>query len=464
MFSLREAARERGDAPAIVTKAGVLTFAELWQRARPVAQALHASTAPQGVTAVVATLRLETLLAMYALVELGVPVVPLHPRLTAVERSALVELAGAERLLDETWAPPDPAALPDAEPPASVAEDEDPLAILFTSGSSGTPKGVELSVRAFRALAAASAANLGWKPGDRWLLCMPLGHVGGLSVVLRCLAARVPVVLSPWTGAIGPLLEDIDALGASLLSLVPTMLARILEEAPDYRFPPHVRAVLLGGDAASPSLLAAARARGISVLTTYGMTETCSQIATLSPGEGASPENGVGRPLQGTEVRIEGGEIQVRGPTLFTRYVPAERWPSPFLPDGWFATGDLGRFDEAGRLHVIGRRSDLIITGGENVDPREVEVALMACAGVREACVFPTADERWGQLVAAAVVLDPSAPPTVAAIVADVQQRLARHKWPRRMAICTELILNATGKLDRRRTGAAVASALVAVA
>jgi O-succinylbenzoic acid--CoA ligase len=290
---------------------------------------------------------------------------------------------------------------------------------------------------------------------------MPLGHVGGLSVVLRCLEARVPIVVSPWTGALGPLLDDVDRHQATLLSLVPTMLARIFEERPSYRFPPHVRAVLLGGDAASPSLLAAATARGIPVLTTYGMTEACSQIATLSPGEAPTPENGVGRPLPGTELRFVGGEIQVRGPTLFTRYVPVGRFPTPFLDDGWFATGDLGRLDEHGRLHVTGRKSDLIITGGENVDPREVEIALEACAGVRAACVFPISDEKWGQLVAAAVIVEGHE--TGATVFAEVKARLAKHKWPRQIAIVSELVYNGTGKLDRRRTRDVVASSLVDV-
>jgi O-succinylbenzoic acid--CoA ligase len=460
MFSLREAARERADSPAVVTTAGVLTFGDLWARVRPVARALNAApTRRGGAVAVVAALRLETLLAIYALAELGIPMVLLHPRLTAAERSALVEASGAQLLLDESWTPPGQEADDQADDlPTPAVGDEEPLAILFTSGSSGSPKGVELSRRAFRASAIGSAANLGWKAEDRWLLCMPLGHVGGLSVVLRCLAARVPIVLSPWTGSLDGLLRDVDELGATLLSLVPTMLARILEEDPAYRFPSHVRAVLLGGDATSPALLAAAEARGVPVLTTYGMTEACSQIATLTPGERAAG-SGVGRPLPGTEVRIVEGHIQARGPTLFTRYLPVGRFPSPFVDDGWFVTGDLGRLDDAGRLHVTGRSSDLIITGGENVDPREVEAALESCAGVRGACVFPLPDDRWGQIVVAALVLDGSvhgdAAAGVAAVSAEVRTKLARHKWPRRLAPCDAFVLNATGKLDRRSTATA---------
>lgn len=463
MFSLREAARERHDSPAVVTTAGVFTFGDLWSRARPVASFLARAVAPGASVALVASLRLETLVAMYALVELGVPMVLLHPRLTPAERAGLVETSGAELVLDETWTLPDDGGAGE-EIVSRTRSEEEPLAILFTSGSSGTPKGVELSRRAFRASAVASAANLGWKEDDRWLLCMPLAHVGGLSVVLRCLAARVPIVMSPWTGSLGAMLADVDVLRATLLSLVPTMLARILEDDPAYRFPAHVRAVLLGGDATSPALLAAAEARAVPAVTTYGMTEACSQIATLAPGDRAAG-SGVGRPLPGTEVRIVDGQIQARGPTLFTRYLPVGRWPSPFVDDGWFVTGDLGRLDEQGRLHVTGRSSDLIITGGENVDPREVEAVLETCAGVRAACVFARPDERWGQLVAGALVLDPAVHPSaesgLAAVSKEVRTKLARHKWPRRLAACDSFVMNATGKLDRRATATAASSRLV---
>jgi O-succinylbenzoic acid--CoA ligase len=466
-FSLRSAARERGAAPAIITATSVITFADLWQRARAVAGELAAMTDRSRPVAVVAPLRIETLLAIHALVALGIPLVPIHPRLTAAERRVVLELSGATTMLDETWAPSAPSVSPSGsrgsagvdredDEPSPLADDEAPLAILFTSGSSGAPKGVELSRRAFAAAARASAANLRWEPADRWLLCMPLGHVGGLSVVLRCLEAQVPIVVSPWTGSVAALLADVEALEVTLLSLVPTMLARIFEEAPAYRFPARVRAVLLGGDAASASLLATAAARNVPVVTTYGMTETCSQISTSTPGESPSVDAGSGRPLPGTEVRIEGGVIQVRGPTLFTRYVPAERHPTPFAEDGWFATGDLGRIDAAGRLHVTGRRSDLVITGGENVDPREVELALESCAGVSAACVFAIPDETWGELVGAAIVLAQGGSTTIASVSREVRTRLARHKWPRRIAVTAAFVHNATGKLDRRATGASV--------
>lgn len=457
-FSIRASAETHPDRIAVVTATEALTFRELWRRTERIA--LRLSTG-RGPVAVVASLRVETVLIVYALAELGRPIVPVHPRLTAREREAVCADAGATVLFDEHWRPEDDEELGERGAlPASDVGDEAPLAVLFTSGSSGSPKGVELSRRAFHAAALASAANLGWREDDRWLLCMPLAHVGGLSVVLRCLAARTTVVLSPWTGSIATLLADVNRHRVTLLSLVPTMLARVLAETEGPPFPAAVRAVLIGGDAASAALLSDARARSVPVLTTYGMTETCSQVATLAPGEVATIASGVGRPLQGTEVRIVDGEIHVRTPTLFTRYVPEERWPSPLVDGGWFPTGDLGHLDAEGRLHVTGRRSDMIITGGENVDPREVEGVLARCPGVRVACVFGVADDRWGQLVAAAIETEKDAAPSLDELAVFVKEQLAAHKRPRLVALGHAIALNATSKVDRRATAASAAGAL----
>lgn len=459
-ISLEAASQDSADLPALVTDAGVLTFGMLALRARRVAADLVARGLTVGPVAIVATLRSETVVAIGALIDIGTPIVLLHPRLTASERALLVAQANVSHVLDESWSD---NGLPDAPTPSGASAMHDPesaLAILFTSGSTGSPKGVVLSRRAFSAASAASAANVGWRDGDRWLLCMPLAHVGGLSVIIRCLAARIPVVMSPWTGSIAALLADVSRHRATLLSLVPTMLTRILEDGPLRPFPDHVRAVFIGGDAARPSLLRAATARGVPVLTTYGLTEACSQVATQVYGEAVSLDGAVGPPLPGVEVRIVDGEIQVRGPNLLTCYCPRERFGSPLVDGGWLPTGDQGDLDERGRLRIRGRRSDLIITGGENVDPAEVERVLSGCPGVRDVCVFGVEDERWGQIVAVAIVqADP--PPSALAVANYARDHLAAHKRPRVFAFCDALPLGSTGKLDRRSVAATVSAALV---
>ncbi len=309
-----------------------------------------------------------------------------------------------------------------------------------------------LSRRAFVASAAASEANLGWQPDDRWLLRLPVAHVGGLSVVTRCLLARCAVVLSTESDP-AALLDTIGRQRVTILSLVPTLLARLLDLEPHRPAPPHVRAVLLGGAAASPALLARAADRGWPVLTTYGLTETCSQATTQPLGTVNRGELGAGPPLRGMEVRIgDDGEVHVRGPSLLTGYFPTGAHPEPFLEGGWLPTGDFGRLDADGNLHVVGRRADRIVTGGENVDPLEVEQALEAEPGISRACVFGTPDEEWGEVVCAAVVLtDGGHRPGVVAreAVAAASVRLAAFKRPRRIVALDSLPLTRSGKVDR---------------
>ncbi|HKA91866.1 MAG TPA: AMP-binding protein [Haliangiales bacterium] len=341
----------------------------------------------------------ETVARMRALIRARRPFVPLHPRLTAAERDALR---------------PDLAAIPDGT-----------LAVLYTSGTSGRPKGAILSRAAFIASARASAARLGWRDDDRWLCSLPLAHVGGLSVLVRCLLARRPFVL----GRGDRVAEDLLAHRATIVSLVPAQLARLLDGA--WTPPRWLRLVLLGGAAAPPRLLARAAAAGVPVVTTYGLTEACSQVATQVPGR---PGAGCGPPLPGIAVRIaDGDRIEIDGPTLFSGYLG-----EPPRAPGWFATGDFGRFDAAGNLHVLGRRTDLIVTGGENVYAAEVEAYLDA-RGV-PACVFGVPDETWGEIVAAATTA-----PLPTAALAD----LAPFKRPRRIARVEALPLTPGGKPDR---------------
>jgi O-succinylbenzoic acid--CoA ligase len=218
--------------------------------------------------------------------------------------------------------------------------------------------------------------------------------------------------------------------------------------------------ILTGGAAAPPSLLATCAERGWPVLTSYGMTEACSQIATERPGSSAPAERGCGWPLPGVEVRLSEGAIQVRGPTLLSGYLlgPA----APFDAEGWFTTGDVGRFDATGQLHVLGRIDQMIISGGENVAPAEVEAALAACPGVLEACVFPVPDAHWGQLVAAGlrVQREADAELLLDAVRRELERRLAAFKRPRRYALANAFVYGPTGKLDRRATARALLPAL----
>lgn len=363
---------------------------------------------------------LATVTTLYALLELRIPALLLHPRLTAAEREALTVPAPSPPL------------------PAGAA------AVIHTSGTTGAPRAAVLTRSALLASAAASAANLGWEDGDCWLLCMPLARVGGLSILTRCLVARRCVALAEGFDA-DTLPQRVAADGVTLVSWVPTMLHRVLERHPHWCAPDGLRAVLIGGAAAPDALLQRARERGLPLVLTYGLTETCSQVvATPYAARHAPGDSGAGVALPGVEVRVRDGRIEVRGPMLMAGYLGE----APLPPGAWFDTGDLGEIDARGCLHVLARRTDLIVSGGENVYPAEVERALEACPGIRAAGVFGVADPVWGQVVAAAVVTgDP--PPDDVLLAAHVSARLAPHKRPRRLCRVDALPQTAAGKPDR---------------
>jgi O-succinylbenzoic acid--CoA ligase len=420
-FSIVAAAAEAGAAPALEVDGRALTFAALADLARGRMRAL---AKPPGAIphALVGTLDLDTLVTLYALLEARIPALLVHPRLTASERAALAAIA--ER--------------------AGPLRNDDAAAIVFTSGTTGEPRGAVLTRSGLEASAAASAANLGWQDDDRWLLCMPLAHVGGLSIVTRCLAARRPVVVRPRFDA-QALPGWIDARRVTLASMVPSMLARVLDAHPRWRAPPHLRAIVVGGAAAPPVLLRRAMQRGVPVLPSYGLTESCAQIVAAPYAARRDPLDwGSGLPLRGVELRIVNGRIEIRGPMLMAGY-----WGEPPLArDAWFDTGDLGELDAHGCLHVRARRTDLIVTGGENVYPAEVERVLETLPGVAAAGVFAVPSDDWGEEVAAALVAA-AAPPPDAILREHVAMRLAPHKRPRHICYIDALPHTPGGKLDR---------------
>ncbi len=437
-LSVIDAAREAPARPALIIDGAVVDYASLALGARRAARwLLDRGATPDRPVAFVAESDCPQLELLHALIALGIPALLVHPRLTPAERVRLLVREEA-LMLDvgphQRVEPLDTAAF-------APRLDARPLAILHTSGTSGQPKRVVLSRRAFLAAARASARNLGWQDDDRWLLCLPFAHVGGLSVVTRCLIARRTVVVAQ-DAAPATLAGHVTRDRVTILSVVPTLLARLLDTG--WAPPAHVRAILLGGAAASPALLARAADRGWPVLTTYGLTEACSQVTTQRTGTTNRGEQGAGHPLAGVDVKIVDGAIHVRGPTLCDAVAPG----------AWLATGDAGFLDADGRLHVQGRQSDSIITGGENVHPLEVEAALERCPGIAAACVFGEDDAEWGQRVAAALVAGRDGPPSPEALQAHLERELASFKRPRRITWLDALPVNGSGKLDREATAA----------
>jgi O-succinylbenzoic acid--CoA ligase len=351
--------------------------------------------------------------------EAGEAVLPLDPDALGPELARLLDAARPTHLLDAGGR----SRLPGGRPAAPGA-----AAVVATSGTGGLPKAVELDAAAIGAAARAVSSALEAGQGDRWLCCLPLHGVAGLAIVARAWHGDLPLEVHERFDP-GRVAEAAGR--ATLVSLVPAMLPRLRAAGADLgRF----RRVLLGGGPTPAEVGAGPLVR------TYGLTETFGGVVHD------------GHPLEGVELRLEGGEILLRGPMLFRGYRDHPARTATALRGGWLHTGDLGRLEPASRrLKVLGRLDDLIVTGGVNVHPVEVEEALAAHPAVAEAGVRGRPDPRWGQRVVAYVVpRDPAAPPTLAELRAFALERLAAAKAPRELVLVPALPRGPSGKLQRR--------------
>jgi O-succinylbenzoic acid--CoA ligase len=324
--------------------------------------------------------------------------------------------------------------------PDGIPVSEQTTVVIATSGSTGQPKGVELSASALTHSARASLARVGAAPGERWLLCLPATHIAGIQVLVRSLVAgTAPVIAGRLDAAV---LEGFGAedSGCAHVSIVPTQLRRLLGTTADgpATWAGNFRSVLLGGAAAPRDLIARAREAGIPVVTTYGMSETCGGCVYDSlPLDGVSVETG------------EDGRIRISGPVLFSGYRLRPDLTATALHGGQFATSDLGVIDANGQLTVRGRADDVINTGGEKVVAGEVASVLETCPGVREAVVIGRPDAEWGERVTAVIVPDNSAhPPTLDLLSRHVRERLPRYAAPRELVLLDALPMLPSGKPD----------------
>ncbi len=408
--------------PALIVDGAPVSYTALHERAAIAARQLAglsigagdrvATTLPPGV---------DFVALLHAMPLLGSVLVPLNTR----EPIRPPELEGV-LVVDEPLAGP--------EAGVRLRTETDPAATwvrLHTSGTTAAPKPVELTYGNFQASAAAAAQNLPVGPGDRWLCVLPLFHVGGLSILTRsAIYGSCAIVHERFDAdAVG---ESLESGETTVASVVATMLRRL--QARGLAGAPALRAALVGGGPVPQDLLEWGIRAGLPLLQTYGMTETCSQIATASAG------SSVARALPGVDLRIgPSGEILVRGEMVA---------PAALGGDGWLHTGDRGSLDAEGYLHVEGRIKDTIVTGGENVAAPEVEEALESHPAVVEAAVVGRPDREWGEAVTAFVV---AGAVTDAELVAHCRERLARYKVPRSIRRVAELPRTASGKLLKGR-------------
>jgi o-succinylbenzoate---CoA ligase len=372
-----------------------------------------------------------------AVIRAGHVACPVSDRLPPKGVVALLEKAACSALIsdDEELVQMADERLPKLRPDALLEADslsdntepvriplQRPATIVFTSGSTGAPKAALHTFGNHHHNALGSNGNIALGPGDRWLHSLPLYHVGGLSILFRCLLAGATVTLPEPATSLG---EAIRRRGATHVSLVSTQLLRLLQEDSDLD---ALEAVLMGGGPVPGSLVDEATARGLPIHTSYGLTEMASQVTTTPPWASPGELHTSGRVLPGREVSVsKEGEILVRGRTLFAGYVEGEKLDRPLDTEGWFHTGDLGDLDENGCLRVLGRRDNLFISGGENIQPEEIEEALCRLEGVDEAVVVPVPDQEFGTRPVAFVR---SADRTTRNLTLELEKTLPRFKIP----------------------------------
>ncbi|MEP7286803.1 MAG: o-succinylbenzoate--CoA ligase [Chloroflexota bacterium] len=455
------------------------TFRDLSQRVDQTARRLAGFGIQQGDrVALLMRNGLDFATLTHAVSRLGAVLIPLNIRLTAAEivwqlgnvgakcliydsANTQIALAAAHDLpeLRLTMASPDPSGffqLPEAEIRLQDGIDLEAVhSIIYTSGTTGKPKGALLTYGNHWWSATGSALNLGLHTDDCWLACLPLFHVGGLAILLRGIIYGNCVIIHDGFDP-AAVNRAIDEDHVTTISVVSTMLQRMLDEHGERPYPPSLKYVLLGGGPAPRPLLEVCAECGVPVVQTYGMTETASQFVTLPPEDTLRKLGSAGKPLFPNVLRIEResdnaiavagevGEIVIHGPSVIRSYIDQAA-----LHDGWLHTGDLGYRDEEGYLYVVSRRSDLIISGGENVYPAEVEAVLLSHPAVEEAGVIGVPDERWGQVPAAAIRVREGTTPTPDELRDYCLQRLARYKVPSEFRFVAALPRNAAGKLLR---------------
>ncbi|WP_226528400.1 o-succinylbenzoate--CoA ligase [Metabacillus niabensis] len=470
---LKQRAELTPDRLAIKTDEGDLTFCELYQRVQLQINQLVALNVKKGEhVGVLMKNSVEMIEIIHAIFSIGAVAVLLNNRLTRKEIAWQLSDVQAKHLIchEEFLFQVDEEInviiVEKLHEKSSLGIDyltegyttDQVATIMYTSGTTGHPKGVMQTFGNHWSSSIGSALNLGINSDDRWLLAVPLFHISGLSILFRSVIYGIGIVLFERFNA-EKMNRAIMEEGVTIVSVVTTMLNQMLDKLGNEKYPETFRCMLAGGGPVPRGVLEKAIERKIPVFQTYGMTETASQIVTLSPEYSIKKLGSAGKPLFSCQMKImkdgedcsayEEGEILVKGPNITKGYWKREEATQKAFTEGWFHTGDQGYIDEDGFLFVLDRRSDLIISGGENVYPAEIENVLLSHQAVTDAGVIGIDDEKWGQVPYAFIVSNRTISDDQ--LLMYCQNHLARYKVPKGITFLDELPRNASNKLLRRK-------------
>ncbi|WP_215143409.1 o-succinylbenzoate--CoA ligase [Exiguobacterium qingdaonense] len=433
---------------ALVTAEARLTWEMVRTESLRLAQFIHEQAPTAQTIGILAKNSKDYVIAIHAVHLLGRVLVPLNTRLTEKEVRNQLKTAKVDLLLvDEENDLSITQLLVTRRATSCFTETyewkkNETMSLMFTSGTTGRAKAVQQTYGNHLASARAAEAHLDYRSSDRILTVTPLFHMSGLSQVYRSAIIGSRLYVEPRFD-VNRTLHLVEAEGITQLSLVSVMLQRLLDAGLEKH---HLRTLLVGGGPVPRPLLEEAEQRQLPIAQTYGMTETCSQVATLLPREALSRIGSSGQAIAPTIVRINAeGEIEVKGPTVTSGYFEQPE-ADPWTDDGYWRTGDLGTMED-GYLYVHDRRSDLIISGGENVYPAEIEATMLRCSGIQDVGVTKQSHPTWGEVPLAFVV--GSYDPTEMQMILDAQ--LAKYKHPIAIHRVQNLPRNANGKLMRHR-------------
>ena len=473
MTWLNKQVQKRPDHPAFYFQDESWTFLEVQQEVSHWVATYQQVLAPEEKrVALFSKNSKELYFSILALWELGKELLFLNTHLTLAELTFQLKDAQVKTIIGapETQALLEEISFVDVQPMVkkqhslSHQEFQQPsdlesvASIMYTSGTTGQPKGVLQRFKNHLASARGTQENMGITAEDCWLCAVPLFHISGLSIVVRQLVLGCSIRLYDKFDE-QQVTQDLQEGRGTVISVVATMLQQLLSVYPEAGYSASFKGMLLGGGPIAPDKLAQCEEKGIPVIQSYGMTETCSQVVALKFEDAALKIGSAGQPLKDMQIKIvdelgqeqpekQVGEILLKGPNVVSGYLN-QRQPEKWTADGWFKTGDMGYLDAQGYLYLVSRLSELIISGGENIYPTEVEQVLQAITGIKAAAVVGEPDAQWGAVPVAYVISDQEI--TLAQIQDQCSRKLAKYKRPKRIYFCHSFPQTASGKIAKHR-------------